>query len=584
MQFVSRIWKTLAGDRRLMFCSVACGLVFTALGIIPPLLIREMLLWLRDPAAAGSFWLLGGAVGVVYLFRGITRYLYGLSSHIAAYRALHSLSLSVYRHLQKMSPAYLNRRHSGNLVARTMGDVASIEDYIAHGIPESLLAIVIPVTMSAVLLMINWQLALVALAPLPVIATLVYVIARRTRNMWRGVRSRFAEVSGRIQDHLGGLTVIQSFRAEAAMARRVEAESLEYRDRIIHANRWSLVPSGVIETASGAGLVLIIWAGGWITTDPGATTGLHVDFADLVVFLMYLGQIVLPFLRLANLTDNLQKASASAERVFELLDTPAEIVDRPGASVPECRKWTISFENVKFQYTDDLPVLEELSFRVEEGETVALVGATGAGKTTACHLLARFYEPAAGVVRLGGFDVSEVPLSWLRDQVALVSQDVFLLAGTIRENLLLGREGVSDAELKEAVRTSGADEFLESLPDGLETLVGERGIRLSGGQKQRIALARALVKDAPVLVLDEATSAVDGATESRIKEAVRRATAGRTVLVVAHRLSTITAADRIVVIDQGRVVESGSYDELVAADGRFARLCRVSEDVVWYGE
>jgi ATP-binding cassette subfamily B protein len=581
VQFASRIWQTLAGDRRLMVFSIVCGLCFTALGIIPPLLVRQMLYWLRDPRVAGSFWALGGLVAVVYLLRGVARYLYGLSSHIAAYRALHRLSLSVYRHLQKMSPSYLNRRHSGNLVARTMGDVAAIEDYISHGIPESMLAIVIPVTMSVVLVLINWQLALVALAPLPVMAVLVYVIARRTRNKWRGVRSRFAEVSGRIQDHLGGLAVIQSFGAEASMARRVESESQDYRDRIIEANRWSLVPAGVIEVASGAGLVLIVWSGGWMTSDAGGGFGLKVDVADLVVFLLYLGQIVQPFLRLANLTDTLQKASASAERVFELLDTRPDIVDRPGASVPSSPGWSVGFESVSFGYGDGQCVLRDVSFRVHEGETVAVVGATGVGKTTACHLLTRFYEADAGVVRLGDVDVCDLPLSWLREHVALVSQDVFLLSGTIRENLLLGREGVSEERIEEVVRVSGSDEFVAMLPEGLETRVGERGIRLSGGQKQRIALARALLKDAPVLVLDEATSAVDGATESRIKQALGEATRGRTVLVVAHRLSTITSADRIVVLEGGCVVQTGTYDELSSQDGAFTRLCRVREDLVW---
>lgn len=580
MQFASRIWRVLAGDRHLMVASVGFGLLFTALGIIPPLLIRKMILWLRKPDPDDAFWVLACLVAVVYIVRGAMRYLYGLSSHIAAYRALHRLSLNVYRHLQKMSPSYLNRHHSGNLVARTIGDVEAIEDYIAHGIPESMLAIVIPLTMSVVLFLINPQLALIALAPLPFIAGLVYLIARRSRNMWRGVRSRFAEVSARIQDQLSGLLVIQSFSREALMASRVEDQGRDYRDRIIYANRWSLLPAGMVEMASGAGLVLIIFAGGWMQPPGSTAEGLHVDVADLVVFLMYLGQIVLPFLRLANLTENLQKASASAERVFQLLDTAPEIVDRPGVQAPSGSRFDIEFDNVCFAYRDDVPVLKEVSFRVEEGETVALVGVTGVGKSTICHLLVRFFEATAGSVRLGGTDVQEVPLAWLRQHVSLVSQDVFLFEGSIYENLLLGSPEAKRETVEDAVRVAGADDFITAFPDGLDTLVGERGVRLSGGQKQRIAIARALLKDAPVLVLDEATSAVDGETEAKIKAALRSVTQGRTVMVVAHRMSTIKAADRIVVLEEGRMVQNGTFEELIEMAGPFARVCRTHEDVL----
>ena len=312
MRFLTRIWEVLGADRKLMVWSVLLGLLFTGLGIVPPLLVREMLHWLRKPEAAGSFWVLGCGVAVVYLLRGVARYLYGLCSHIAAYRTLHRLSLRVYDHLQRMSPSYLNRHHSGNLVARTIGDVESVEDYIAHGIPESMLAIVIPATLSAVLLVINWQLALIALAPIPVIALMVYLITSSTRNAWRGARRRFAEVSATIQDHLSGLTVVQSFVRETDMARRVRLKSESYRDRMIYANKWSLVPAGVIEAASGAGFVLLIWSGGWMQPNGTSQPALAVDVADLVVLLMYLGQIVLPFLRLANLTENLLIASASA--------------------------------------------------------------------------------------------------------------------------------------------------------------------------------------------------------------------------------------------------------------------------------
>jgi ATP-binding cassette subfamily B protein len=573
--FIARLWNVLQDDRRLMVWSVVFGLVFTGLGIIPPLLIRQMILWLDVDTVASSFLWLGLALAAVYLLRGVSRYLYGVFSHIAAYRTLHRLMNRVYQHLQNMSPAFLNRHHSGKLVARTIGDVEAVEDFIAHGIPESMLAVVIPVTMSVVLFIINWKLALIALLPMPIVALLVYVITTRTHNHWRAVRRRFAEVSSRVHDYLAGMTVLQSFVREADAARRVERHSREYRDTIIHANRWSLVPAGVIEAASGAGLVLVACAGAWMV-GPNGRSGLHVEMADLVVFLMYLGQIFLPFLRLANLTENIQKAAASAERVFELLDVQPDIVDSPHARVPDDRRFDIEFDHVDFGYNDGVPVLCNMSLVVEEGETVAFVGETGVGKTTVCHLLVRFHDVDGGAIRLGGRDIRELPLNYLRESVALVSQDVFLFEGTIRENLLIGAPDASDDELQRAAEAAYADEFIRSFPDGYDTLVGERGVRLSGGQKQRIGIARALLKDAPVLILDEATSAVDAKTEGLIKDALLRLVAGRTVLIVAHRLSTILAADRIAVIEDGRIVESGTYSELSNAGGPFARLCQLT--------
>ena len=580
MRFASRIWKALGPDRHLMGWSVFLGLIFTSLGIIPPLLVREMIRWVRDPTLAGSFWLLGSAVATVYLLRGCTRYLYGLCSHIAAYRTLHRLSMRVYKHLQQMSPSYLNRHHSGNLVARTIGDVEAIEDYIAHGIPESMLAVVIPATLTTVLFWIDWKLALIALAPLPMIALLVYLITSKTYNAWRGARSRFAEVSARIQDHLSGLVVIQSFVREAHMAKQIQSNSQAYRDDIIYANKWSLIPAGVIEAASGAGLVLIIWAGAWMHPLQQGQTGLRIDVADLVVLLMYLGQIVLPFLRLANLTENLQKATASAERVFELLDTPSNIVDPPAPLTPPTSRRDIEFVDVTFGYGPEESVLQKVSFHIEDGETVALVGITGVGKSTACHLILRMFDVTAGAVRISGVDVRQLSLQWLREHVGLVSQDVFLFSGTIRENVLLGKPGADEEDLYQACRAAHADEFIRSFPSGYDTLVGERGVRLSGGQKQRLAIARALLKDAPILVLDEATSAVDTTTEFQIKEALAQATQGRTVLLVAHRRTTIQTADRILVLEQGRITESGTYQELVSKGGPFSQFFRMNQDTL----
>ncbi|MCH2211122.1 MAG: ABC transporter ATP-binding protein/permease [Fuerstiella sp.] len=575
--FLSRIWNWLAADRRLILWSFAFGFIFTGLGIIPPLLVRQMIRGLEQPQAAQGFVWLALTVAGVYLLRGMSRYFYGLMSHIAAYRTLHRLTNAVYAHLQRQPPSYQSRRHSGGLVARTIGDVQAVEDFIAHGIPETLLAIVIPITMSVVLFLLNWKLAVIALLPLPIVAAAAYVLTTRVRNSWRNVRHRFAELSAQIQDHLSGLPVIQSFTAESAAASRIDRESRQYRDSIIHANTWSLLPAGLIEASSGAGLVLIVLSGIWMT----GNGPMQIDVADLVVFLMYLGQIFLPFLRLANMTENLQKAAASAARVFDLLDEPPEIVGKPDATVPSQMRYDITFEQVDFSYESGSRILNGANFHVSEGETVALVGASGVGKTTACHLLVRFYDVDFGAVRLGSHNVRDLPLDFLRKQIALVSQDVFLFSGTIRDNLRLGNPDAGDEDIQAAARAARADEFILSFPDGYDTSVGERGIRLSGGQKQRIAIARALLKDSPVLVFDEATSAVDAESEAEIREAVHQATKGRTVLIVAHRVSTIRDADRIVVFKDGRVVETGTWNELVEQRGHLAEVCRLQEDAVW---
>lgn len=572
--FVFRILTLLGESRRLIGWSVFFGLVFTGLGILPPLLVRQMILWLEADAVSGSFLTLGLLLATIFLLRGIARYLYGLSSHIAAYRTLHRLTNRVYQRLQSMSPSFLNRHHSGSLVARSVGDVEAIEDFIAHGIPETLLAIVIPITMSIVLLLINWQLALIALIPLPIVAVLLYVLQKKTRNYWRGVRSRFAEVSARMLDFISGATVLQSFGRQGQAARKLEEQSRDYRDHIIRANRWSLVPAGVVQVLSGYGTVLVVAAGAWMVS---SSTGprLEVEVADLVVFLMYMGQIFLPFLRLANMTDSIQKAMASAERVFELLDMEPDIQDSPTARIPDDPRFDIQFEQVEFSYNDNEPVLQGVSFDVAQDEIVALVGETGVGKSTACHLLVRFYDVLAGSIKIGGVDVRSLPLEYLRSQVAFVSQDIFLFEGTIRENLLIGDPDASQEHLEAAIRAAEARSFIEAFPEGLETVVGERGIRLSGGQKQRIGIARALLKDAPILVLDEATSAIDAETEGAIKDAIMRAATGRTVLIIAHRPSTIMAADRIVVLEEGKVVETGSYQELLESDSAFSRLCQL---------
>ena len=298
----------------------------------------------------------------------------------------------------------------------------------------------------------------------------------------------------------------------------------------------------------------------------------RISVADLFVFIVYLGHIYQPFLQLASINDVLQKAAASTTRVFELLAVEPEIVDRPGAKSPHGVDWRIEFDRVRFGYEPGIPVLREISFPVEPGQVVALVGQTGAGKTTISNLIPRFWDVQDGSIRIGKHDIRDLKLDFLRENIASVLQDVFLFHGSVRDNILFGRPEASEDELIEAARAANASEFIQNLPDGYDAVIGERGVRLSGGQKQRLSIARAILKDAPILILDEATSSVDAETESLIQEAIQALTHNRTTVVIAHRLSTIRNADRIIVLDRGTIVESGTHDLLMEEGGLYAKM------------
>ena len=554
-----------------MVWSILCGLAFSAVGLVPPLIIRELIQLLEDKALNGK--VLAGMVAslvVLYLLRGIFRFGYGYFSHVAAYRTLHELLCQTFTHLQNLPPGYHISMRTGEVMSQTVNDVEVVEDFIAHGIPETILALVIPATMMSILFIINPALALVVLLPIPVALAVVYIVVTRLSSRWMKVRGRRGELLAEILDRVEGYRVVKSFVREDQEANKVRKHSERYRDTIVDAHRWSLVPSGLVETTSGLGYVLVIGYGGALAMD------LELNVADLVVFIVYMGQIFMPLLRLATLSEQLHKASAAAERVFELLDAPAEIDSAPQPPQGELN-WNIELENVTFGYDPELPILSEVSFHARKGEVVALVGPTGAGKTTACNLVPRFYDVQHGSVRVAGYDVRQLPLSFLREHVAHVMQDVFLFHASVRENIIFGRPDATEEEIRQAARDANADGFIQSLPQGYDTIVGDRGERLSGGEKQRVSIARALLKNAPILILDEATSSVDVESEMEIQEAVSRLTSGRTVLVIAHRLSTIRNADRIVVFRDGRLIENGSHDELMELDGQYARMVHAQE-------
>ena len=565
--FLTGLWHILGDHRKLMALSILSGLLFSATTLVPPLLVRRLILWITEGGGSTSGLLAMTAVlGLVYLLRGAGRYFYGRFSHVASYGVTTDLMARVYRHLQQLSHSFYNRQRTGALIVRSVNDIETLEDFIAHGVPELILATVIPITMWCVLFWIHPLLALLVVLPLPIGGFVIYRYTREVRRMWRQVRAGISDLVAQVQDSFSGITEIKSFGKEKAQAAHVASSAADYRDKICEANKVSLLPSAVVEFSGGVGVIVAVWTGGSL-----ALAG-TLNVADLFVFIAYLAYIYQPFLKLADISDTLHRAGASQERIFELLAVQPEISSPPDAVKPQISRWDVAFHDVSFGYQSEEAVLNGIDFEIGAGEMVALVGATGAGKTTVSRLIPRFYDPQDGQVCIGGHDLRSLDLEFLRANVASVMQDVFLFHGTVHQNIAFGRPEATVDEIVQAAQASNAHEFVVDLPDGYNTIIGERGVLLSGGQKQRISIARALLKDAPILILDEATSSVDTETEWLIQQALNRLTRNRTTLVIAHRLSTIRHADKIVVLDSGRIVETGAHDELMASGGRYAQM------------
>ena len=570
-----RVIDAFRGHKLLIGLSAACGLLFSATTLIPPLYVRRLIAAITgapggSDSGAGpdgvSLALVIAALAGAFLLRGAARYLYGLTSHQASYALLSDLLQRVYRHLQRLSHRFFADNRTGTLIARSVSDVESLEDFVAHGVPELAQAVAIPLAMIVVLLSIDPMLTLVVLSPLPVAALVTWLVTRTIRGTWRRVRERYAQVVALVEDSLQGMSEIKSFTREAEQARRVARLAGRYRDDMTGAMHRSMLPNAIVEMTGGVGVVLAVAVGGATALRGG------LQVADLYLFLAYLTFIYQPFLKLADIGEVLHRALASYRRIDELLAIEPDIESPPDAVLPATFHGSVELDRVTFSYHPGTPVLHRISLALEPGEVVSLAGPTGSGKTTVTRLVPRFYDPDAGRVLVGGHDVRTLDLPFLRRQVAVVNQEVFLFHGSVRDNILFGRPDAGDAELRTAARAANAEEFIGALPDGWDTVVGDRGVRLSGGQRQRIAIARALLKDAPILILDEATSSVDAETEDLIQEAMQRLLSGRTALVIAHRRSTIERADRVVVMEAGRIIESGTAAELLAAESRYRTL------------
>ena len=502
----------------------------------------------------------------LYLARILFRFMSNYMAHKAAWYLVGDLRTRTYDKLERMHLGFFHDKQTGDLMSRIVNDTRDFELLYAHMIPESITNIVTFSGVLIILMTINFRLALITCAPIPFILVSGVIFSKKVRPYFRVSQAKMGELNGKLQDNLSGIHEIQSFGREDYETQQVNVKNFDHVKAMLKALKISAVFHPTVEFISSVGTILVVGFGGYLAY----RDGLKVE--DIVAFLLYLSLFYQPVTGLANLLENMQQSLAGAERVMMILDAPCEIRDKENAIEMETCEGKIEFDHVSFSYIEGLPVLEDVSFTCRPGEMLALVGPTGVGKTTITQMISRFYEPDEGTIRIDGTDIRDVTVESLRRNISIVLQDTFLFNGTIAENISYARPEATMDEIREAARAANIDQEIMAMPDGYETITGERGIKLSGGQKQRIAIARAILRRSPIIVLDEATAAVDVETEQQIRNAINNLAGKRTIVAIAHRLSTIRTADQILVIEKGRVKERGTHEELVKLGGSYAHM------------
>jgi ATP-binding cassette subfamily B protein len=482
---------------------------------------------------------------------------------------MHDLRRTLYAHIQRLSLSFHDASQTGDLISRVTSDIDSVQSFVTSGLLSVLIDLLTLIGMIAIMFYMNWQFTLIALSIAPVLFLVVFRYTRLIRKSSREVRKKEGQIASTIQEVLSSIRVVKAFAREDYEQKRLEEESLESVEIALRARALKSRLAPLVEIIVGIGTSLVLWFGARLVLSGAMAAG------SLIVFISYLGKMYKPMQDLSKMTDTYAKASVAYERIQEVLQSEREVKDLPGARRAPTLRGEIEFDHVTFGYEPARPILKDISFKIEAGTVAALVGPTGAGKSTIIGLIPRFYDPDSGIVKIDGRDVRQYRQKSIRDQVSFVLQETVLFHAPVWRNIAYGKPDASREEILLASQQANAHEFIEKMPEGYDTMIGERGVTLSGGQRQRIAIARAVIRNSPILILDEPSSGLDAASEQLVFEALDRLMEGKTSIVIAHRLATIQRANKIFVVNDGTIVESGTHADLLKANGLYAELHQI---------
>ena len=576
-QVIRRISKYLFEHKILFATTLLLACFMTALSVFVPTVIQEVLDRIFDSESFGNEILIQGIllIGLMFLIKEVLNCLRIRVNNKLEQKVIFQIRKDLHDKLLDLPISFYDRRKSGEIASRVVEDVQNVERAILDGTEQGVIAILTLGGVTTMMFLQEPRLAFLVFLPLPILVILGFHYAKVSKKNWKAVREASGDLNSLLVEDIQGNRLIQAFALKSREKRRFDKIGKVLQKRSLEAMyRWSLQGPGA-SFLSSLGILAVVGMGAHLLqTEPTFTSG------KFFAFLLYANMFYEPVRQLVSINNLIAAGKASGERVFEVLDTPNEIENhKEPVNFPQ-KVSNIEFKNVSFSYDDRNAIIEDLSFSIPEGSTTALVGATGAGKSTTANLLLRYYNHTKGHIKIGNENLEQIELTSLRQNIGLVSQDPFLFDATVKDNLLLANPNAKDDEIWNALEIACAKNFVQALPEQENTMIGERGIRLSMGEKQRLTLARALLKDPPILVLDEATASVDVETEKYIQEALEKLIKGRTTLIIAHRLSTIRNADQIIFLEDGKLIEQGNHSELVSSNGKYSKFCLYQENLV----